>query len=1583
VNNRTKKSANGLLAVGICLLALVLAGVLIVHMPGSAHTRFAQILGYAQGEEEETLDSGAGETSAPDGETSAPESSAPTVPDSSAPSEPESSEPTVPESSAPTTPETSAPTAPPTEPVQPVTLTFTLGEALPPHSFAGLPGEPVDTATLPAVGDILGENGNRWRLDAWASELPTVYPEESSTIAAELTQVAHITLLDADNTEFFAAYVPVAEELDPDLTALLATAPESATLVWTQGDTLLASLLPYTVTADDATFTAAWQADYTVRFVTQAAPNIPAKEVKTVTGTGRIGEIFTRAEILAQISDKPEITGFTLDETGADFTLPSAAEERKVSFSLTRNYYDLVYQNYDGEELERVAVQFGFPVPAATATPTRTGYSFTHWATEQDADTAPCPDACTDVTFGEGYTMGAEELTLWAHFDPRSDTAYSIALVGESLTAGVYDVPLQTLTRNDGVSDALKTYDEDWLSEVAAFPGFLLQGVETDELPIAADGSTVFTVRFKRLHFLFQYVALDTNGGEVFLVDESVPFGAVPPTAPETTERPKGHRFVAWPDAPATMPADFVKLVANYTPDSYVVTYKNADGTDFDTASVTFGEAIPAPTNGTPVRTGYSFTHWATEQDNDTAPCPDECTDVTFGESYTLTEEGLTLWAHFDPRADIGYKVVLVGEKIAVGEYDYATPLLTLTRDDGTADAVKAYDAAWLDAVDAFPGYRYGGAELAEQTIAPDGSSVFYVRFARLNYALTLVQEGDAQKGQEYSVRWGTPLSSFLADYIAAAADKTNAQCYILGHGFDRWLDSEGAAYDASAKTMPIGGLTLQAAYKALPWNAKFTHLNRTAYANAETTLTATVSTVFGEPITPPTPRRYGYTFTGWKDDTTGTLYQPDALVMDTEGRSFTAQWSVNKYSATFEYQDNDGTIIVTKENIAFDSNIDYTSGKTYYFPVIDQTSVDSNGLENGRVKDGYALTGWTWTDPTGAVRTELPTARPKITVEGDMTFTAVYARQSYQATLSWTDGKTENTKTFAIPYNTSIDTFIENSGFVWLWYKTDSNKVTNNLPDYNKAAANNRAKVTGNSIDGWEEQLPNGTDNDYQSFGTMGHGKVTFKAKISPQAFNAVFKRFDDISGAWVDVATVQNVTYGTNISVPDKSKIVGAADAAYFDGWSKSDALAGALIPGSKTATTLPMDAEGVTYYARLSFPVKYYTVFNNAETLLKESLVPQRTSIVHPTAPAKEGYHFGAWDQPDRKIMPAQSLRFTGAYLINQFTIAFKYKDLAGNWVTSGASPYKSFETIRPGTGVPTTPDTNTEKFTGWSGNIVPGSTKAVGAEGANLLYTAQYRKAELQKIEATLGPDDDYTISQGRSFDLVDRGLIVTATYDNGGLKTEKIVVTPPMINNGTVSYTPKSFDKTGDNQYITVTYKSAAGETASAKIKVWITPRRVASIKIAQKPTKTTYIKGEKLDLTGGLLEINYNNGTRTTNTPLTLKTATESVVVANFSSSTLGKRTLTVTYTNESATPYTTSFDVTVIEKAADWLKGDVNNDKKVNSLDILLVKRHILEISALKNQAFKAGDVNGDGKINSLDLMKILRHVLEIERLK
>ncbi|OPZ83992.1 MAG: Reducing end xylose-releasing exo-oligoxylanase [Firmicutes bacterium ADurb.Bin419] len=66
--------------------------------------------------------------------------------------------------------------------------------------------------------------------------------------------------------------------------------------------------------------------------------------------------------------------------------------------------------------------------------------------------------------------------------------------------------------------------------------------------------------------------------------------------------------------------------------------------------------------------------------------------------------------------------------------------------------------------------------------------------------------------------------------------------------------------------------------------------------------------------------------------------------------------------------------------------------------------------------------------------------------------------------------------------------------------------------------------------------------------------------------------------------------------------------------------------------------------------------------------------------------------------------------------------------------------------------------------------------------------------------------------------------------------------------------------------------------------------------------------------------------------------------------------------------------------ESTDFILGDINGDKSVNSIDFGFLKKHLLGMEKLTGDALKAADINQDGEVNSLDFGWLKKTLLGIK---
>ncbi len=149
--------------------------------------------------------------------------------------------------------------------------------------------------------------------------------------------------------------------------------------------------------------------------------------------------------------------------------------------------------------------------------------------------------------------------------------------------------------------------------------------------------------------------------------------------------------------------------------------------------------------------------------------------------------------------------------------------------------------------------------------------------------------------------------------------------------------------------------------------------------------------------------------------------------------------------------------------------------------------------------------------------------------------------------------------------------------------------------------------------------------------------------------------------------------------------------------------------------------------------------------------------------------------------------------------------------------------------------------------------------------------------VEKIEIKKEPNKTNYVS-GQNFDTT--GMVVEATYENGKIRQ----VEDYTIKDGTNL-------KTGQTS-VTITY-----EEKTVTQEITVVEKAVTGISVKSTPTKTKYIQNkEELDLTGGIIEITYNDDTKEE-----MLMTSDEITISGFNNQKLGTNTITVTYKGKTA----------------------------------------------------------------------------------
>lgn len=180
------------------------------------------------------------------------------------------------------------------------------------------------------------------------------------------------------------------------------------------------------------------------------------------------------------------------------------------------------------------------------------------------------------------------------------------------------------------------------------------------------------------------------------------------------------------------------------------------------------------------------------------------------------------------------------------------------------------------------------------------------------------------------------------------------------------------------------------------------------------------------------------------------------------------------------------------------------------------------------------------------------------------------------------------------------------------------------------------------------------------------------------------------------------------------------------------------------------------------------------------------------------------------------------------------------------------------------------------------------------GKSVLVPITVHEKNVTSINVLSLPDKT-TYLEGQELDLT--GMTVTALYDNGD--SEAII-----------KYDVTGYDKNKvGNQNITVSF---GGFTAS--FIVTVKAKTVTGIKILSEPNKKEFKEGTAIDVSGLVLQAQYDNGTTALITDYT---------VNGYDKNTIGTQTITISYGGFDAT-----FDVEVTEKTLTGITLDTANMK-------------------------------------------------------
>ena len=419
-----------------------------------------------------------------------------------------------------------------------------------------------------------------------------------------------------------------------------------------------------------------------------------------------------------------------------------------------------------------------------------------------------------------------------------------------------------------------------------------------------------------------------------------------------------------------------VTLYAQWTANTYTVTYNANDGTGAPASQTKTHDVALTLSTSVPIRAGYTFAGWNTSSNG-------YGTYYASGASYTANA-GVTLYAQWTAN----------------------TYTVTYNANNGTgapAGQTKTHDVALTlsGSVPTRTGYDFAGWNTSN-----NGSGTFYASGASYtaNAGVTLYAQWTAKT---YTVTYnanngtGEPASQTKSQDVALTLSSSVPT--RTGYTFAGWNTSangSGTSYTSGASYTANADITLYAQWTANTYTVTY-NANDGTGAPASQTKTHDVALTLSTSV----PTRAGYDFAGWNTSSNGngTSYASGASYTTNANVTLYAKWTVT-YTLTCASVPTSGTagtaitaptVTCTGSNSTsstVSSGLTWTNAPTWATPVAGSYSSVSVAASSGNCSGKTASCGGTLT-----VQSNVVYGTP-VTYEGETYNTVVIGTQTWMA---------------------------------------------------------------------------------------------------------------------------------------------------------------------------------------------------------------------------------------------------------------------------------------------------------------------------------------------------------------------------------------------------------------------------------------------------------------------------------------------------------------------------------------------------------------------------------------------------------
>jgi len=625
-----------------------------------------------------------------------------------------------------------------------------------------------------------------------------------------------------------------------------------------------------------------------VRVVDAAGNGIDGVAVSFATGTnsGSIGT--TSATTSGGGYASTTWTFGTGSSQTIDATMSALSGSNTATFSATVTVtYSLSYDANGGTGAPSQSTEtVGTTATVSSTVPTRTGYTFSSWNTSANG-------SGTQYASGATFTMPSSAVTLYAQWTINSRSVIYDAN-GGSGAPSTASANYGTTVNISSTRPTRTGYTFDSWNTAANGSGTAYSWNGTAFSPSSLTVPDANVTLYAQWTIISYTVSYDANGGsgapssQTSNYNTSITVSATVPTR-------SGYTFGGWNTAAngsgtsAASSASYtvtsnVTLYAQWTINSYTVSYDANGGSGAPTSSsVNFGSTVTISSTR-PVRTGYSFSGWNTAA-NGSGTAYNWNGTVLSPATFTMSSASVTLYAQW----------TINSYTVSYDANGGSGAPSSQTSNYNTSITVSA-------TVPARSGYTFGGWNTAANGSGSDYSSstslvvtanvTLYAKWSVNTYSISY----DANGGS------GAPVTAsgvqFSASITVSATVPTRSG-YTFG-GWNTAANGSGTSYASGASiVMPANNVSLYA-----QWTATVQTVTYNANGGSAAPSTSSVATDATATVSSTLPVRNGYTFLRWNTaaNGSGTDYSSGStFVMGPSSVSLYAVWLANTYSVTYD----------------------------------------------------------------------------------------------------------------------------------------------------------------------------------------------------------------------------------------------------------------------------------------------------------------------------------------------------------------------------------------------------------------------------------------------------------------------------------------------------------------------------------------------------------------------------------------------------------------------------------------------------------------------------------------------------------